>query len=160
MRSAMVKQNLTAAGVSGVHQVWCHETGGSRMLHAVSIKQSHPGHGVQAGMVAAQCGSAAYASKYVIVVDDDVDVTNLQQVIWAMCTRSDPKRSIQFIEGSWDSPADPAISPEQRAAGDMTHSVAVIDACKPFRWRDKFPRITSGLRLLRCEVAMTSSRRN
>ena len=21
----------------------------------------------------------------------------------------------------------------------MTHSVAIIDACKPFHWRDKFP---------------------
>ena len=29
--------------------------------------------------------------------------------------------------------------PEKRAKRDMTHSVAIIDACKPFHWRDKFP---------------------
>jgi len=139
MRSAMVKQNMVAAGVPEVQKVWCHEVGGSRMLHGVSIKQRYPGHAVQAGMIAAQCGAAAYASKYVVVVDDDVDVTDLEQLMWAMLTRTEPKQSIQFIEGSWDSPADPVLTPEKRAARDMTHSVAVINACRPFHWRDKFP---------------------
>jgi len=139
MRSAMLKQNIADAGVPDVHQVWCHETGGSRMLHGVSITQRYPGHARQAGHIAAQCRAAAYASKYVIVVDDDVDVTRLDQLIWAMAVRSDPKESIDFITGAWDSPADPRIPPEKRARGDLTHSVAVIDACRPFHWRDRFP---------------------
>ena len=37
------------------------------------------------------------------------------------------------------SSADPALPPERRAVGNMTHSVALIDACKPWHWRDKFP---------------------
>ena len=139
LRSAMVKQNMTAAGVPEVQQVWCHEIGGSRLLHGVAIKQKYPGHATQAGFIAAQCGAAAYASKYVIVADDDVDVTNLDHLLWAMLTRTEPKESIQFIDNSWDSPADPRLSLEKRAAGDMTHSVAVINACKPYHWRDKFP---------------------
>ena len=49
MRSAIIKQNMVNAGVPGVEQVWCHEIGGARMLHAVSIKQRYPGHAVQAG---------------------------------------------------------------------------------------------------------------
>ncbi|HEY5607299.1 MAG TPA: UbiD family decarboxylase [Alphaproteobacteria bacterium] len=139
LRSAMIKQNMANAGVPDVQQVWCHEVGGSRLLHGVSIKQRYPGHAVQAGHIAAQCGASAYASKYIIVVDEDVDVTNLESLIWALLTRTDPKESIQFITGAWDSPADPALSPAKRASGDMTHSVAVIDACKPFHWKDKFP---------------------
>ena len=139
LRSAMIKQNMTAAGVPEVAQVWCHEIGGSRLLHGVAIKQKYPGHATQAGFIAAQCGAAAYASKYIIVTDDDVDVTNLDHLLWAMLTRTDPKESIQFIENAWDSPADPRLSPEKRAVGDMTHSVAVINACKPYHWRDKFP---------------------
>src|SRR5690606_23590548 len=87
MRSAMLKQNIMDAGVPDVQQVWCHETGGSRMLHGVSIKQRYPGHARQAAQIAAQCRAAAYASKYVIVVDDDVDVTRLDQLIWAMMVR-------------------------------------------------------------------------
>jgi UbiD family decarboxylase len=122
-----------------VQQVWCHEVGGARMFHGVSIRQRYPGHATQAGHIAAQCGASAYASKYVVVVDEDVDVTNLEHLLWAMLTRTDPKESIQFIERSWDSPADPRLPPDRRAAGDMTHSVAIIDACKPFHWRDRFP---------------------
>jgi 4-hydroxy-3-polyprenylbenzoate decarboxylase len=139
LRSATIKENMTKAGVPGVAQVWCHEIGAARAFHAVSIKQSYPGHAVQAGTVAAQCGGSAYASKYVVVVDDDVDATNLDHLLWAMIMRSDPKASIQFLEGTWDSPADPALPPARRLVGDMTHSVALINACKPYHWRDKFP---------------------
>jgi 4-hydroxy-3-polyprenylbenzoate decarboxylase len=56
-----------------------------------------------------------------------------------MVMRTDPKHSIQFIEGAWDSPADAALPPDKRAKGDMTHSVAIINACKPYHWRDQFP---------------------
>jgi UbiD family decarboxylase len=139
MRSATIKQNMLNAGVPEVQQVWCHEIGGARMLHGVSIRQRYPGHAVQAGHVAAQCGASAYASKYIVVVDEDVDASNLDHLLWAMLTRTDPKESISFISGSWDSPADPRLPPERRAAGDMTHSVAVIDACRPWHWRDQFP---------------------
>jgi 4-hydroxy-3-polyprenylbenzoate decarboxylase len=139
MRSAMIKQNMANAGVPGIEQVWCHEVGGARMLHAVSIKQRYPGHAVQAAHIAAQCGASAYASKYIVVCDDDVDVTNLDHMLWAMLTRTDPKESIQFITGSWDSNADPAIPPERRKVGDITHSVALINACKPWHWREEFP---------------------
>jgi hypothetical protein len=51
-----------------VHQVWCHEVGAARMLHAFSIEQRYPGHAVQAAHVAAQCGASAYAPKYIVVV--------------------------------------------------------------------------------------------
>jgi 4-hydroxy-3-polyprenylbenzoate decarboxylase len=139
MRSATIKQNMTNAGVPEVRQVWCHEVGGARMFHGIAIKQCYAGHSTQAGMVAAQCGASAYASKYIVVTDEDVDVTNLENLIWAMLTRTDPKESIQFIDGSWDSPADPRIPPTQRAVGNLTHSVAVINACRPYHWRDQFP---------------------
>jgi UbiD family decarboxylase len=139
MRSAMIKQNMTNAGVPAVQQVWCHEVGAARIFHAISITQRYPGHAVQALHIGAQCGASAYASKYVVVVDDDIDVTNLEQTLWAMLTRTDPKESIQFITGSWDSSADPALPPERRAAGNFTHSVALINACKPWHWREKFP---------------------
>src|SRR5690606_1434656 len=102
------------------------------------------------GFVAAQCGASAYASKYVVVVDDDVDVSNLEHLIWAMLTRSDPKESIQFIERSWDSPADPPLPPYRRQLGALTHSVAISDACKPYHWRHEFPPSnTPGPELLR-----------
>ena len=37
------------------------------------------------------------------------------------------------------SSASASLPPEKREKGDMTHSVAIIDACKPYHWREKFP---------------------
>jgi hypothetical protein len=54
----------------------------------------------------------------------------------AMLTRT--KEPIQFVDGSQDSPAGPVVPSERRAAGDMTHSVGIIAACKPNHWRHKF----------------------
>ena len=66
---------------------------------------------------------------------------NLDEVIWALLTRSDPATSIDIIRGAWSTPLDPRIEPERKAVGDYTNSRAVIDACRPFHWRDKFPAV-------------------
>ena len=94
---------------------------------------------MQAGHIAAQCGASAYASKYIVVVDEDVDVTNLEHLIWAMLTRTDPNESIQFIRDHGIRRPTRGCRRKSARAGDMTHSVAIINACKPFHWRDKFP---------------------
>ncbi|MEK6600547.1 MAG: UbiD family decarboxylase, partial [Candidatus Binatota bacterium] len=137
MRSAMLKQELANAGVPDVTQVWCHEVGASRMLHGIAIKQRYPGHAKQAGVLAASCGSTVYGCKFVIVVDDDVDVSNFEQLMWAMLTRSDPATSMDILRRMRTSPADPRLTPEQRAARDLTNSRAIIDATRPYEWMDK-----------------------
>jgi UbiD family decarboxylase len=140
-RSALLRQNIQKAGVPDVKAVWAHEVGTARMLVGVSITQRYPGHSKQAGHIACQCHVGAYAGKYVVVVDDDVDVSNLDELIWAMLTRSDPATSIDIITGAWSTPLDPRISPEEKAKGNFTNSRAIIDACRPFHWRDKFPKV-------------------
>ncbi len=139
MRSALLKDELAKAGVPDVVATWCHEAGGSRQLTAVSIKQRYPGHARQAGHMAAMCRSVAYAGKYVIVVDEDIDVANLEDLMWAVCSRSDPVKSIDFIENAWSTPLDPCISPWDKERGNFTNSRAVIDACRPFHWKDDYP---------------------
>ena len=145
VRSALLKQELKKTGLPDVVATWCHEAGGSRQLTAVSIKQRYPGHARQAGHLAAMCRSAAYAGKYVIVVDDDIDVSNLEELMWAVCTRSDPATSIDFIRGAWSTPLDPSIPPERKALGDFTNSRAIIDACRPFHWKDQYPIVNMPL---------------
>lgn len=39
-------------------------------------------------------------TKFVIVVDDDVDVRNWQDVIWAITTRMDPARDLTLLENT------------------------------------------------------------
>jgi 4-hydroxy-3-polyprenylbenzoate decarboxylase len=140
-RSALLKEALAAAGIPDVTAVWAHEVGGARMFVGVSIKQRYGGHAMQAGHVASQCQVGAYTGKYVIVVDDDIDVSNMDELLWALCTRSDPASSIDIINTAWSTPLDPRISPEKRERGDFTNSRAIIDACRPFHWRDKFPKV-------------------
>ena len=138
-RSALLKQNIMAAGVPDVTAVWAHECGGSRLLYGVAIKQRFDGHAVQAGHIASQCHVGAYGGRWVIVVDDDIDVTDLHELIWAALTRADPVQDIDFIRGAWNSPADPRVSPTDRAAGKVTSSRMIINACRPYSWRKDFP---------------------
>jgi 3-polyprenyl-4-hydroxybenzoate decarboxylase len=77
----------------------------------------------------------------VIVVDEDIDVSNLEDLMWAMLTRSDPATSIDIIHNTWSTPLDPSIPPEKKEKGDNTNSRAIIDACRPFHWRDKYPKV-------------------
>ena len=141
-RSALLKKNIEQAGVPDVHAVWAHECGGSRMLIGISITQRYPGHSTQAGQIACQCHNGAYGGKWVIVTDDDIDVTVLDELIWAALTRADPMTDIDFIRNTWTSPADPRVTPEDRAKGNLTNSRMIIDACRPWHWRDRFSPAT------------------
>ena len=50
--------------------------------------------------------------KHVIVVDEDVDITNLQQVIWAVATRVQADKDIVIIPGVRGSSLDPSSGAE------------------------------------------------
>ena len=115
---------MTHAGVPGVVQVWCHEAGGARTLHGICDQAALSGARGAGRHVAAQCGGSAYASKYIVVVDDDVDVTNLEQLIWAMPRAPIPRSRSSSSRAHGIRRPIRALPPEKRAAGDMTHSVA------------------------------------
>jgi UbiD family decarboxylase len=138
VRSGMIWDEIEAAGLAGVRGVWCHEAGFCRMFNVVSIKQAYAGHSKQAGMLAANCQSAAYLGRFVVVVDDDVDPTDLFDVVWAMCTRTDPVADIDFIRKAWATPLDPMIPHDAKS---FTSNRAVIDACRPFERLQDFPPV-------------------
>jgi len=87
------------------------------------------------------CHVGAYAGKYIVVVDEDINASDLQAVIWAMVTRSDPAESIDIIKRAWSTPLDPRISPENKEQGNNTNSRAVIDATRPWEWKESFPAV-------------------
>ena len=86
-------------------------------------------------MVASQCHAGAYANRWTIVVDDDIDPANINDVIWAMSTRFDPREDIDIVHGCWSTHLDPMCYDDET---DRRNSRVVIDACKPFRRRDTF----------------------
>jgi len=143
VRSALLRENIEKAGVPAVTAAWAHEVGNARLLLAIAVNQRYPGHAKQAGHIASMCHVGAYCGRYTIVVDDDIDVSDLEEVTWALLTRSDPATSIDIIRNAWSTPLDPRIEPERKALGDNTNSRAVIDACRPFHWRDKFPAVNA-----------------
>jgi 4-hydroxy-3-polyprenylbenzoate decarboxylase len=149
MRSSLVWNALDEAGVPDVKGVWCHPSCG-RFLTVVSIKQRYPGHARQAGMIASQCRSGAYLGRYVIVVDDDVDITDSEEVLWVLSSRSDPVQSIEILRRAWSGPLDPRIPRDE-----VGHSSrAVIDATRPYEWREKFPKVSGASQELKDKVAM------
>ena len=77
---------------------------------------------------------------YYVTVDDDIDPTNQEEVLWAMCTRVDPATSVDIIRDAWTADLDPRLSPAKREAGDLTVARMLINACKPFAWRNHFPK--------------------
>lgn len=137
IRSANIWSALEASGVPGVTGVWMPPAAG-RFMTIVAIEQQYAGHARQAAVVASQCRAGAYLGRYVIVVDSDVDILDLEDVVWAICTRSDPATSIDFLRECWSGPLDPIIHPDRKGLS----SRAIIDATRPFQWRDRFPKVS------------------
>jgi 4-hydroxy-3-polyprenylbenzoate decarboxylase len=66
-------------------------------LAIVSIKKRYPGHAKKVMFALWGMGQMMF-TKTIIVVDDDVDVQNLGEVLWAASTRIDPARDIVIID--------------------------------------------------------------
>ena len=141
--SAALWDALEGAGVPGITGVWKMAAGGTRFINVVAIRQMHAGHARMAGLVATGAAPAAFLGRMTIIVDDDIDITNMSEVIWAMATRWDPKGQTDIIDGCWSGFLDPILSPEKRAAGDMTNSRIIIYAVRPWHWKDQFPKVNA-----------------
>jgi UbiD family decarboxylase len=139
LRSAGIWADLEKMGVPGICGVWSIPEAAGWGITVISIKQMYPGHASQAMSLAAQCTAGAYFGKYVIVVDDDVDPTNVHQVLWAMATRSRPAQSIDILRETWSTYLDPSLNPpEIRPWG----SKALINACMDYRFIKSFSKRT------------------
>lgn len=69
--------------------------------------------------------------KFIVAVDDDIDLYNLTEVMWAICTRCDPKDDVQLVRGTMTSWLDPS-------SGGVTGKL-FIDATKKKGFRGAMP---------------------
>jgi len=150
MRSALLFDALLAAGVPDVTAVWAHEIGGARMFNVVAIKQRYAGHAKQAGHILNQCGVGAYMSRYSVVVDEDIDPSNLQEVMWAVATRTDPVVDIDIIQRGMGSKNDPMFVAYPYSA--PFSSKAIIDACRPYDHLHEFPAVAEATKELQAKT--------
>jgi len=145
VRAAAIWNTLEQAGVPDIRGVACYQ---AYFFTVVAIHQRYPGHARQAGILASNCDNAGYMNRYAVVVDDDIDVADFNDVLWAMCTRVDPARSIEITERGWSGPLDPIIPKAEKGL----NSRAIIDACRPFEWMKDFPPVSGASKELKDKV--------
>ena len=114
-----LKRNLP--NVQAVHVP--HTTCGAFMVF-VSLKKTAEGEAQMAFM--ATLGTELYA-KYVIVVDEDVDVFDINDVMWAVATRCRAEKDIIFVPGAKAAIIDPISDPDTFTVTKMG-----IDATRPY----------------------------
>ncbi|MBI3676930.1 MAG: UbiD family decarboxylase [Proteobacteria bacterium] len=79
---------------------WLPPEGCSYRIAVVSMKKAYPGHAKRVMMAVWSYLRQFMYTKWVIVVDDDIDARNWKDVMWAVSTRMDPARDITIVEGT------------------------------------------------------------
>jgi UbiD family decarboxylase len=136
MTGAAIWDHLEQSGITDVVGVWGHCRG---LMMVIALKQRYAGHAKQALLAASGLRRSASMSSYFVAVDEDIDPSNIRDVLWAMCTRGDPTVSVETVR-SWTSDLDSRLAPEQKTSRDYTMGRILVDACKPFHWQDAFPK--------------------
>ena len=122
--------------------VFAHTSGGGKLLAVLQFKKNSPvdeGRQRQAALLA----FAAFSElKQVILVDEDVDIFDTNDVLWAMQTRYQGDVSTVFIPGVRCHPLDPSQVPEfspsilQQGMSCKT----IFDCTVPFHLKAGFER--------------------
>jgi UbiD family decarboxylase len=87
------------------------------------MKKTAPGEPQQA--ILAALGTEFY-TKYVIVVDEDVDIFDMSDVMWAVATRVRAEQDIMLVPGCKGAVLDPTSDPQTFTVTKMG-----IDATRP-----------------------------
>jgi 4-hydroxy-3-polyprenylbenzoate decarboxylase len=97
---------------------WLPPEGCSYRIAVVAIRKAYPGHARRVMMGIWSYLRQFTYTKFVIVVDDDIDARDWKEVMWAVATRMDPVRDTLLIEHTAIDYLDFA-SPEAGLGGKM-----------------------------------------
>lgn len=127
---------LESSGLEGIKGV-----GKVGPFFVISIKQYYAGQALRIADYA-MSGLGDRPPRFLVLVDDDIDPNDRHLVEWAISTRSDPSNQVHIQRERWTSPVNPAgLTPDKRTIEDYTIGTVIIDACKPFRWRDDWDKM-------------------
>jgi len=79
---------------------WLPPEGCSYRIAVISMKKAYPGHAKRVMLGAWSYLRQFMYTKWVIVVDDDIDARDWKDVMWAVSTKMDPARDITVIENT------------------------------------------------------------
>ncbi|MBI4214110.1 MAG: UbiD family decarboxylase [Chloroflexi bacterium] len=106
----------------------------------VGIHQMYAGHAKRVADFV-MTGLRNRPPKYLVIVDEDVDIHDPKDVFWAITSRTDPQESVHIYRNNWASAVSPRFTPEQEEIPlehGLTVGCVLIDACKPFAWKEQF----------------------
>lgn len=116
--------------------------GGGKYVTIMQFKKSIPSDEGRQRQAALLAFSAFAELKHVILVDEDVDIFDINDVMWAMTTRFQADVDLVTIPGVQCHPLDPSNEPEYhpniRARGVACK--AIFDCTVPFDQKDRFER--------------------
>jgi UbiD family decarboxylase len=126
-----------------VLNVYAHPSGGGKLLMIIQMtKKTGPRDEGRQRQAALNAFSAYYELKHVILVDEDVDLFDDAEILWAMTTRFQGDVSMVTIPGvnchPLDPSQDPAFSPSIRNTGISCKTI--FDCTVPYQLVDKFVR--------------------
>jgi UbiD family decarboxylase len=139
---AMLK--VERAGIPGVQRIYQL---GKPDFRVVAVKQAYAGHLDDLIRVLVPGGELYHGHQIWVFVDDDVDVTNSDEVIWALATRCAPDRGVRVVPAQAVWQLDPRVAPQDRSdpeeGGRKRYSgdCLVLDACRPYEWFNEFPPV-------------------
>jgi UbiD family decarboxylase len=135
--SAGVWHRLQKSGIPGIKEAYLTEMGCAGFVVIVSMDRHYYMGNVR--QIIYYVLSTFLMAKWVIVVDDDVDIHDMGAVQWALSTRVQPHRDIFVTDDKyWGVTLDPSIHPNNRYIPNNRGSRIGIDATKYFKGYD-FP---------------------
>ncbi len=125
-----------------VLNVYAHSSGGGKYMAVIQFKKSIPSDEGRQRQAALLAFSAFSELKHVILVDEDVDIFDSNDVMWALNTRYQGDVDTIFIPGVRCHPLDPSNCPEfSPSISDKGIACKTIFDCTvPFKLKDRFER--------------------
>ena len=125
-----------------VLNVHAHPAGGGKYMAILQCKKTVPTDEGKQRQAALLAFSAFPELKHVILVDEDVDIFDTDDVLWAMNTRFQGDRDIITIPGVRCHPLDPSSTPDY-SPSILDRGIScktIFDCTIPFRLKDRFQR--------------------
>ncbi|NLO85082.1 MAG: UbiD family decarboxylase [Clostridiales bacterium] len=139
---ASILNMLEKAMPGKITNVYAHPSGGGKYMAIVQCKKSVPTDEGKQRQAALLAFSSFPELKHVILVDEDVDIFDTDDVLWAMNTRFQGDRDIITIPGVRCHPLDPSSCPEYSPS--ISHvgisCKTIYDCTVPFHLKSQFKR--------------------
>jgi UbiD family decarboxylase len=133
---------LLKSGIPGIKEVYTTEMGCAQFMLIVSMERQY--YLGNARQVIDTIFGTIFTAKWVIVVDDDIDIYDRGQVEWALAVRVQPHRDIVITDNRCTgSMLDPSTHPEMRKYLNVQSSKIGIDATTKYKGYDFAPVVRS-----------------